>query len=151
MIVRLKRLLVLALLCGTAIGVVPAGAQSEPEVNARLDSLFGDHKPYRAFFTDLQTAILAGNKPAVAAMVAYPLTVRRGGKDIALRAAPDLLARYDQIVTARVVAAVRKQTYETLFARDTGVMIGDGQVWFSGICGDNACQRQTVKVIAIAP
>ncbi|TWS96328.1 hypothetical protein [Reyranella sp. CPCC 100927] len=151
MIGRLKGLLVLALLCGTAIGALPAGAQSEPEVNARLDSLFGDHKPYRAFFIDLKAAVVAGNKPAVAAMIAYPLTIRSGGKDVALRAAPDLLARYDQIVTARVVAAVRKQTYETLFARDTGVMIGDGEVWFSGICNDNACQRQTVKVIAIAP
>jgi len=151
MIDRLKSLLAVALLCIGMGGAAPVGAQSEAEVNARLDGLFGNHKPYRAFFTDLKAAIVAGNKQAVAAMVAYPLTVKIGGKDVSLRSTQDLLARYDQVVTARVVAAARTQTYETLFARDTGVMIGDGEIWFSGICSDNACRRQTVKVIAFAP
>lgn len=151
MIDRLTRLLALTLLCVAMGGMAPARAQSAAEVNARLDSLFGDHKPYRAFFTDLKAAVEAGNKQAVAAMVSYPLTVKTGGKNVSLRSAQDLLARYDQVVTARVVAAVRKQTYEGLFARDTGVMIGDGELWFSGICSDNACQRRTVKIIAFAP
>jgi len=149
MIDRLKSLLVLTLFCIAMGGM--ARAQSEAEVNARLDGLFGDHRPYRAFFTDLKAAVVAGNKQAVVAMVSYPLTVKTGGKAVSLRSAQDLLARYDQVVTARVTAAVRKQTYETLFARDTGVMIGDGEVWFSGICSDNACRRRTVKVIAFAP
>ncbi|HKU94952.1 MAG TPA: hypothetical protein VJR58_06730 [Vineibacter sp.] len=153
MIDRLKRLLALALFCiAIAIGgTAPVRAQSEAEVNARLDGLFGDHRPYRTFFADLKTAIEAGNRQAIAAMVSYPLTVKIGGRELSLRSASDLLARYDQVVTARVTAAVRKQTYGALFARDTGVMIGDGELWFSGICSDNACQRQTVKIIAVAP
>lgn len=153
MIDRLKNRFALMLIAvAIAIGGgAPSAAQTEAEVNARLDGLFGDHKPYRAFFSDLKAAVAAGNKQAVAAMVAYPLTVKTGGTAVTLRAAPDLVARYDQVVTARVVAAVRKQTFETLFARDTGIMIGDGEIWFSGICSDNACQRRTVKIIAVAP
>ena len=56
---------------------------------------------------------------------------------------------YDRILAAQVVAAIEAQTYATLFGRDQGVMIGSGEVWFSGICSDTACQLPTVRIIAI--
>jgi hypothetical protein len=48
-----------------------------------------------------------------------------------------------------VVAALARQTYATLFARPEGVMVGDGEIWFSGICADETCAEVTVRIIAI--
>jgi hypothetical protein len=48
-----------------------------------------------------------------------------------------------------VKGAVAKQTYATLFANWQGVSIGDGEIWFSGICSNEACKQQTVRITAI--
>jgi hypothetical protein len=59
--------------------------------------------------------------------------------------------RYDQLFTPPVVAAVEGQTYATLFATAHGVMVGDGEIWFSGSCADEACSDVSVKIIAVNP
>ena len=43
------------------------------------------------------------------------------------------------------MAAVERQTYATLFANADGVMIGDGELWFSGTCADAACAEASVR------
>ena len=55
----------------------------------------------------------------------------------------------DEIVTEETVAAVSGQSYESLFASDQGIMFGNGQVWMSGVCEDDACERWDVKIITI--
>jgi hypothetical protein len=30
-------------------------------------------------------------------------------------------------------------------------MVGDGEIWFSGICADATCAEVTVRIIAINP
>ncbi|WP_026872945.1 hypothetical protein [Inquilinus limosus] len=127
----------------------PAGAQSVAEVNSTLDSLFGDHKPYERFFTELKKAIAESDKETVASMVDYPFQARINGKAVKLRDKEHFVADYDQIITPKVKNAVAKQTYETLFANWQGVMIGDGVVWFSGICNDATCNKSEVRIIAI--
>ena len=144
-------LLAAALLGAVAtVSLAPhAAAQSEQEVNARLDALFGDHRPYRAFFAELQAAVAAGDRDALAAMIGYPLSVVIDGSTVTVASRPDFVTRFDRIFTAQVVAAIETQTYATLFARDQGVMIGSGEVWFSGICGETACRLPAVKIIGI--
>ncbi|MGK9236217.1 hypothetical protein KXS07_30640 [Inquilinus limosus] len=126
-----------------------AGAQSAAEVNANLDSLFGDHKPYEQFFTKLKKAVAESDKETVASMIDYPFQARINGKAAKVRDQEHFVADYDQIVTPKVKNAVAKQTYETLFANWQGVMIGDGEVWFSGICNDAKCNKSTVRITAI--
>ncbi len=120
------------------------GAQTKAEVDASLDTLFGNHQPYHDFFDSLKKAVAAGDKAAVAAVVDYPFQARINGKAVKLRDAAHFMADYDKIVTSKVKNAVAGQTYETLFANWQGVMIGDGEVWFSGVGDGN-----TVKITAI--
>jgi hypothetical protein len=40
------------------------------------------------------------------------------------------------------------QSYGQLFANSQGVMIGDGQVWFGGVCERQSC---VVRIIAFNP
>ena len=99
----------------------PVAAQSDEATSARLDALFGAHEPYRAFLAALKDA---------------------ASKD-------EFARRYDELFTPAVVAAVEQQTYATLFANAEGVMIGNGEVWFSGICADATCSDASVKIIAV--
>ena len=122
----------------------PATADPVAEMNTTLDTLFGDHARYRAFFDALKKAVAEGDKAGVAAMVDYPFQVRIGGKSKKIRDAAHFVADYDKIFTPKVKQALAAQTYETLFANWQGVMIGDGEIWFSGV-GD----ANVVKITAI--
>ena len=145
-----KMLIVLvSAVCLSAGSVGLAGAQTAAEVNSNLNSLFGDHKPYEEFFAKLKKAVADGDKETVASMIDYPFQARLKGKAVKIRDQKHFVADYDQVVTAKVKDAVAKQTYPTLFANWQGVMIGDGEVWFNGICSDNSCKQQTVRIIAI--
>jgi hypothetical protein len=127
----------------------PAGAQSDQATSARLDALFGAHEPYQAFLAALKESVSEGDEAAVAAMVAYPLETTLAGERVTLASQDDFVRRYGELLTPAVVAAVERQTYGTLFANADGVMIGDGEVWFSEVCADATCAEASVRIIAI--
>lgn len=126
-----------------------ASAQTAAEVNSALDTLFGDHAPYEAFLAKLKKAVAADDRPTVASMIDYPVKARIGKKAVSIKGADRFLADYDKVFTAKVKEAVARQTYATLFANAEGVMIGDGELWFSGTCEDAACTIADIKVTAI--
>lgn len=130
-------------------GPTTTNAQSISAVNSSLDALFGTHEPFQQFFDSLKTAVAGDDKAAIARMINYPFKARIGGRDVRIADIGHFVASYDEIVTPKVKTALAKQTYEKLFANSQGVMIGAGEIWFSGICSDNACKQQTVKIIAI--
>ena len=85
---------------------------------------FSDVKAFEAFYTKFQFAIGSPKmQKEVAAMVAYPI---KGAKN-----AKEFIANYDKIVTPKVKESVKNQTFDKLFCRDQGCMVGDGQVWFA--------------------
>ncbi|OHV84470.1 hypothetical protein [Rhizobium sp. LCM 4573] len=142
----MKKALILAFTGILALSA-PAIAQTAADTDKSLDGLFGDHKPYADFLAKLQKAVAADDKETVASMVDYPFQARIGGKAVKINDARHFIADYDKVVTAKVKGAVAKQTYPTLFANWQGVMIGDGEVWFSEIGKDE--QHMAVKIIAI--
>ncbi|MCX8999731.1 hypothetical protein NOF55_21735 [Rhizobiaceae bacterium BDR2-2] len=137
------RMFFVAMLAASA-GTTNTYAQTAAEVDSSLDGLFGAHAPYRHFFEQLQKAVASDDKAAVAAMVDYPFQARINGKAVTLRDAAHFVADYDKIVTSKVKQAIAAQTYATLFANWQGVMIGDGELWFSGVGDGNM-----IKIIAI--
>lgn len=136
--------LVAVIMAVVAATATDARAQSTADIDAALDSVFGAHAPYRQFFETLQKAVAADDRPAVARLVDYPFQARIGGKAVKVRDAAHFVADYDRIVTPKVKRAIADQTYATLFVNWQGVMIGDGEVWFSGV-GSNP----VVKITAI--
>ncbi|MER9893265.1 hypothetical protein NKJ40_14385 [Mesorhizobium sp. M0119] len=133
----------------SAISTGSASAQSAAEVNGNLDTLFGSHAPYQTFFDKLKKAVGSDDKATVAALVAYPFQARIKGKALKIKDQKQFLTDCDQIITPKVKGAVTKQTYATLFANWQGVSIGDGEIWFSGICSNQACEQQTIRITAI--
>ncbi|XSG82578.1 MAG: hypothetical protein ACPW61_02020 [Methyloligella sp. ZOD6] len=133
-----------ALLLLLGASATQAIAQSAADTNATLDDLFGDHAPYQAFFEKLKTAVAADDKETVAAMVDYPFQARIDDRAIKIKDRKHFVSDYETVITPEVKQAVAQQTYGTLFANWQGVMIGDGEIWFSGIGDDNK-----IKIIAI--
>lgn len=129
----MRRLIIAFLAMLAAAAPLPAADDPAQEMNATLDALFGEHVPYRNFFERLKQAIANNDRAAVAAMIDYPFRARIGGKSVTLRDPAHFIAEFDRIVTARVRQAVLDQQYETLFANWQGVMIGDGEIWFSAV------------------
>lgn len=144
----LQRSLALVLtLASIALGAsAVAQAQTAAEVDSTLDTLFGSHAPFADFLGALQRAVAADDRQAVAAMVDYPFHARIAGKAASIKDASHFVDAYYHIVTAKVKHAIAEQRYAKLFANWQGVMIGDGEVWFSLVGKPGA-----VRITAINP
>lgn len=146
----------LAALCvvPAAHSQAPANAQlaqapvaSEQNVDARIADMLGNPAEFRSFFKQLKEAVAASDKQTLAKMMNYPLRV--SDDKLKVRTEKDFIKHYDKIFTPEVNAVVKEQTYADLFVRDQGASMGSGELWFTGICLDNACKQRTPKVISV--
>lgn len=133
----------------------PMDAPAEPDghaaVNARIDNVLGDHAPYERAVLAFRAAVQAGDRAAVAAMVAYPFTAHLDRGEVRIADAAAFVARYDDIVTPAIARAIGDQRYADLFVNHRGVMFGNGEAWINGACADAACAHPDVRVVAIQP
>jgi len=139
------------LLVTPALGTPPEAPSGSPGMDARLDLLFGEHDSYRAFLRELQAAVAADERSRVAAMVSYPLKAKVHGHVVRIGTTQQFLSHYDQLLPQPTRALIAAQSYEELFVNSQGVMIGSGQLWFSGVCNDELCSKRTIKIIGFNP
>lgn len=78
----------------------------------------------------IQEMLASDERSALASMVAFPIKVRLGGKQVEITSKKQFLGHYGEIVNAKVRRAVARQNADGLFANYQGVMIGDGEIWF---------------------
>jgi hypothetical protein len=121
------------------------------ETNARLDTLFGAHLPYEKFLGRLKQATASSNWSQVATLIAYPITMRLAGQKTKIASPRAFLSHVGEIMTPKVINAIQAQDFGGIFANSEGVMIGDGEVWFSGICAASSCAGGPIKITAIHP
>ncbi len=134
------------------IATTGAEAASRADVDARLDAVFGSHEDYDHFLAGLQFAAAKRDAYLVAEYVEFPITVTVGGKPLTLNGYADFIDAFDKVMPPHVLKAIVDQTYETLFVNDEGVMIGNGEVWFSMTMSDDAVPEPIgIKVTAINP
>lgn len=146
---KFTSLLARLLLVSSVVWSGASFAATELEMDANLDRLFNSHQNYHAFFDNFKTQVVAQNKTEVAKLVSYPIKVTLVGKKVQIKTPQQLVKHYDAIFTPELVAVVKAQAYQDLFANYQGLAIGKGQVWFSGICQDNQCKKSTVLVTGI--
>jgi hypothetical protein len=143
--------LVSVLVAAFAAAPPPGLAAETAQVDARLDLLFGEHEAYRNFLHELQIAVSEHARGRVAAMVNYPLRTRIHGQWVRLQTPAQFLAHYEELLTPKTQDAITRQTYDDLFSNSQGVMIGSGEVWYSGVCKDRNCSSRSLKIIAFNP
>ena len=104
---------------------------------------------YRQAFDAIQQAVAEGDAPAFADWVSYPIEVVADGQPMVIGDAAEFAEHYEAIVTPDIAQAVANQTFNELFVNSEGAMFGNGQVWMSEICLDDACSNSEVKIITI--
>lgn len=120
----------------SALGVGAAVAQAEapgpnpspPSTSRGLEVTARD----KAFFQELRSAVDKGDRAWLASLPCGVKVNRKSGASQDY--SPAKVARaYDKIITPAVKRAIDAQDPDQLFKRDMGVMVGDGEVWFSEV------------------
>jgi hypothetical protein len=126
-----------------ASGTWTQGAQTLP-VKLALDSAY-DGAPSAHRYADVTgagdagfearvkrflDAVLAGNKPAAAALVSYPLAVNGGAHPMSVKSPAQLAANWDRIFTAALLAQLRTAVPHEMFVRNGQAMVAGGAAWF---------------------
>ena len=118
--------------------LIASGLQAqEAEVDTRIRTVAGlDVAQTKAFFNEIKRTVVSGDKRAVSGMIAYPTTVDLPGvKNKKVRTRAEFEANFEAIINQKVVKAVQDQAYANLFVNWRGVMIGNGEVWFTALKG----------------
>lgn len=121
----------------------------EASVDQQIETLLGDAADYKELFYAFKVALEEGKSDIVVSLVNYPLAVTIDGEEAIYRSEQELLDAYDSVFTEAIVEAVSNQEYGDLFVNSEGVMIGNGEVWISGICEDSACTSAPPRVAVI--
>ena len=79
-------------------------------------------------FRRLQQAVAAGDQPAVAALMQYPLRVN-GKNRVEIDSSAELLRRYQTVLTADLTRQILAANPQVVFCRGDGNMFADGAVW----------------------
>ncbi len=137
-------LAVLTILASTLLS--SALAQTPTSHDKDIDQAVGDHVKVSQLLTSLQRAVSRHDAATVASLVHYPIKVNPGDHPFSIKNEKAFVKEYDRIITPDISAAILKQTYETLFTNSQGAMIGNGEVWITGVCLDKGCTRSDIKI-----
>ena len=114
-------------------------ARAERDKEATAPDWVLKDRGYATFLTNLQRAVRANDRGAVAKLVHYPLRVNSDGRSRFYPDSAAFRADYERIFTPQVRRAILDQRFERLFGSSRGLMIGQGQVWFDRLCSNNRC------------
>ena len=126
-----------------AVALVPVAAlaQSGPDI-------LTDQQAAK-FLDALQEAVRANEPKGVARLMVFPLVVTTPTASAKIADGNSFFQNYKLIFTESVRAAVLAQKPEILAPTAKGVMIGDGEAWFAGVCVDTKCSSTRVGVTAV--
>lgn len=106
----------------------------------------------KAFLEQIKKAVLAGDAEAFSSLISYPVAIRPNSKTIKLQGPADVKRHSAAIFTERLKSAVQSQTPDSLFKNWRGVMIGNGEIWFSQVLEkDGQGENWKYRIIGINP
>lgn len=133
----------------------PDRAALANRVTQRLESEMGESELHIAFFNELKAAFEIMDKFLIASMIRYPYNGYWNGLNRRIENEAEFLEVFDQLITPRVVTAVREQEFYDLYVSDRytarGVIIGSGELFFSGSCfpETSGCDYMKVGIFCI--
>jgi hypothetical protein len=132
---RALNLLVRELRRSMDLPVKPPGAGfSRPKLSPETEASYRDlnFDPLEAYygFRRVKAAFRSGDVELLARVAHYPLAVT-GKVRRTIRNRDQLIAAKEMVMDPRVRAVVVKATFETVFVRDKGMMVGEGEVWIT--------------------
>jgi hypothetical protein len=101
-----------------------------PEIEASYRALNFD--PFESYysFRRVKAAYRSGDVKLLSRVAHYPLDVT-GKVRRTIRNRDQLIAAKDMVMDPRIREVVAKSAFETVFVRDKGMMLGEGEVWIT--------------------
>lgn len=95
----------------------------------------------KAFFKQVRKAVLTNDIKWLSEAVSYPLVLKTGKTEYKLKNKEDFAARAPLILTSHLKTTVQSQSPDSLFKNWQGVMIGNGEIWFSEVAETTAKEK----------
>jgi hypothetical protein len=112
----------------------PDAGFSRPKLSPEVEASYRDLKfdPLAAYysFRRVKAAFRSGDIQLLARVIHYPLSVTRKAKRM-IRNREQLVAAKDTVMSPRLREVVAESTFETVFVRDKGMMLGNGEIWIT--------------------
>ena len=112
----------------------PETGFSRPKLSPEIEASYRDLKfdPVAAYigFRRVKAAFRSGDIKLLARVAHYPLLVTGKAKRT-IRNREQLVAAKETILSPRIRKLVAASSFETVFVRDKGMMVGDGAVWIT--------------------
>lgn len=107
-----------------------------------------DFDEAKLFFDCLKDATKRDDKTALSRLVQYPLRIHALDRASTIATPVAFRKAYPLIFNQRVKDAIEAQRFEDVFVSYRGIMIGNGEVWISGI-KERGRSKPTIKIISI--
>jgi len=127
----------------------PTAPPDRDTVAERLEAAGLKVEETREFLDTLKALGAKRDRQGLCALVSYPLKVHsmRANHTVGNEAA--CRNGFARIFTVPVLDAIAGQRLLDIAAGSNGAMIGDGAVWFSGVCSDEHCRKSEIRIISI--
>ncbi|MFL4995053.1 MAG: hypothetical protein ACJ8DV_27705 [Microvirga sp.] len=101
-----------------------------PEIEASYRHLNFDPLAAYDSFRRIKAAFRSGDIDLLSRVVHYPLAIT-GKARRTIRTRDHLIAAKDRVMDPHIREVVANSTFETVFVRDKGMMLGEGEVWIT--------------------
>lgn len=106
-------------------------------------------------FNTIKTCVLDKNIDCISAYFMYSNKIDNGtvvlsnNKKSSVKSQKDLIGKFDKIFTKNVIKAISDQKESILSSSDSGIMIGNGQVWLNYFCESDNNDKCYFKIYTI--
>jgi len=136
MIRILSFLLVLFVSAGCSADTRPLANEPGDELSERFyPSGIESDKLIHDFFSEIKRLVNDRDKIKLSKLISYPIKVYtpEGDGKVDIFSENDFIEYFSIIFNERVIHTINCETFAGLGASDSGIMIGDGAVWFSEV------------------
>lgn len=113
---------------------IPDAGFSRPKLSPEIEASYRDLKfdALAAYysFRRVKAAFRSGDIQLLARVTHYPLSVTRKAKRT-IHNRDQLVAAKEAVMSPRLREVAAKSTFETVFVRDKGMMLGEGEIWIT--------------------
>ncbi len=94
---------------------------------------FDDAEKFEKFYDNLRADVAKGDKAATASLFSYPMSIHFPPKKklVLISNKAEMLKNFDRIFNPQAKKALQKTKTADLFCNSQGVMIGNGEIWFT--------------------
>lgn len=131
-----------------ALALAMPAMASEEDVYANIEAIHGDADGFFEIFAGVQDATMF-NPVDIAGFAFYPLTINANGETYDVLEEQDFIDNFDSLVLPETLEAIGSQDVDDLIITSEGVGLGNGAIWITNTCLDDACGQTQWGILSI--